>query len=84
MDKRKMSFIFYIVAHHYSPARAIKLTAQIFRKIKNVKAELTWSAFQNKQNNQSLSFVQKLFKSLAEQFPQSTDDFSLKFLEASS
>lgn len=53
---------------------------------KDIKAELTWSAFQDKekQNNQPLSFVQKLFKSLAEQFPQSTGDFSLKFLQASS
>jgi 8-oxo-dGTP pyrophosphatase MutT (NUDIX family) len=52
---------------------------------KNIKAELTWSAFQNKEKNkQSLSFVQKLFKSLATQFPQSTGDFSLKFLQASS
>ena len=53
---------------------------------KGIEAELTWSAFQNKekQNNQSLSFVQKLFKSLAEKFPQSTGDFSLKFLQASS
>ncbi|MEB3316395.1 MAG: NUDIX domain-containing protein [Candidatus Melainabacteria bacterium] len=53
---------------------------------KDIKAELTWSAFQDKekQNNQPLSFVQKLFKSLAEKFPQSTGDFSLKFLQASS
>ncbi len=54
------------------------------KDIKDIKAELTWSAFQNQANNQSLSFVQKLFKSLAEKFPQSTGDFSLKFLQASS
>lgn len=53
---------------------------------KDVKAKLAWSAFQNtnNQNDKPLSFVQKLFKSLAEKFPQSTGDFSLKFLQASS
>lgn len=46
-----------------------------------VKAELTWSAFKNK-DEESLSLVQKLFKSLAEKFPRSAGDFSLDFLKA--
>jgi hypothetical protein len=59
-------------------------SSNIKKEKKDIKAELTWSAFQNKENNQSLTFVQKLFKSLAEKFPKSTGDFSLEFLQASS